>query len=173
MSFFIPLQHQSTGKMVKRWTVGQSHFPVVRRVPRVRPGKHPNLFKIMYKNNEKVWNNNTHLSVNLKTQLRSDRRMKTGKGYPGVLQLDEESVVDEYLCRDPHFTFTEIVPQPTPKRNPHVYDGDYITVTRRADGSYHPNFKPMKVSEGFSVARYASNVANELLWALEGLVGKE
>ena len=79
----------------------------------MRPGKHPNLFKIMYKNNEKVWNNNTHLSVNLKTQLRSDRRMKTGKGYPGVLQLDEESVVDEYLCRDPHFTFTEIVPQPT------------------------------------------------------------
>ena len=66
----------------------------------MRPGKHPNLFKIMYKNNEKVWNNNTHLSVNLKTQLRSDRRMKTGKGYPGVLQLDEESVVDEYLCRD-------------------------------------------------------------------------
>ena len=52
-------------------------------------------------------------------------------------------------------------------------NGKYISVTRRADGSYHPNFKPMKVSEGFSVARYASNVANELLWALEGLVGKE
>ena len=52
-------------------------------------------------------------------------------------------------------------------------NGKYISVTRRADGSYHPNFKPMKVGEGFSVARYASNVANELLWALEGLVGKE
>jgi hypothetical protein len=28
----------------------------------------------------------------------------------------------------------------------------------------------MKVDKDFSVARYASNVANELLWALEGLV---
>ena len=45
-----------------------------------------------------------------------------------------------------------------------------ITVTCRDDGTYHPNFKPMKVDADFSVARYASNVANELLWALEGLV---
>ena len=27
MAFFVPLHHQTTGKMVKRWTVGQSHFP--------------------------------------------------------------------------------------------------------------------------------------------------
>ena len=43
-------------------------------------------------------------------------------------------------------------------------------VSRRSDGSYHPNFKPMKVDKDFSTARYASGVANELLWALEGLV---
>jgi hypothetical protein len=43
-------------------------------------------------------------------------------------------------------------------------------VSRRSDGSYHPNFKPMKVDKDFSAARYASGVANELLWALEGLV---
>ena len=49
-------------------------------------------------------------------------------------------------------------------------DGDFITITRRSDGSCHPNFKPMKVDRDFSVARYASGVANELLWALEGLV---
>ena len=42
--------------------------------------------------------------------------------------------------------------------------------SRRSDGSYHPNFKPMKVDKDFSAARYASGVANELLWALEGLV---
>ena len=29
---------------------------------------------------------------------------------------------------------------------------------------------PMKVDKDFSAARYASGVANELLWALEGLV---
>ena len=30
--------------------------------------------------------------------------------------------------------------------------------------------QPMKVDKDFSAARYASGVANELLWALEGLV---
>ena len=94
----------------------------------------------MKKNNEKVWHNNTHLCVNLKTQLRSDRRAKSGKGYQGILRRDVEC--DEFLY-DEHFTFTEIVPQAPQKRNPHVYDGEFITVTRRSDGSYHPNFKPM------------------------------
>jgi hypothetical protein len=30
----------------------------------------------------------------------------------------------------------------------------------------------LKVDEDFRVARYASGVANELLWALEGLIKK-
>ena len=125
----------------------------------------------MYKNNEKVWNNNTHLSVNLKTQLRSDRRAKTGKGYQGVLQLDEESTVDEYLSRDEHFTFTETLPW-NMKRNPRVFNGKYISVTRQDDGTYRLNFKPLKVDEGFSVERYAFGVYRELHQALNGLVEK-
>ena len=40
----------------------------------------------------------------------------------------------------------------------------------RDDGSLRPNFKPMRVGKDFSVERYATGVANELLWALEGLV---
>ena len=121
------------------------------------------------KANKHGWHTNTDLGCDLKTQLRSDRRAKSGKGYQGILRRDVEC--DEFLY-DEHFTFTEIVPQAPQKRNPHVYDGEFITVTRRSDGSYHPNFKPMKVGEGFSVERYASGVGNELLWALEGLVGK-
>ena len=117
------------------------------------------------------WHRNTDLSVNLKTILRSDRKMKPCKDYQGVLRLDAEGTVEEFLSRDAHYTFVETQPWTT-KRNPRLFNGKYISVTRRADGSYHPNFKPMKVGEGFSVARYASNVANELLWALEGLVGK-
>ena len=30
------------------------------------------------------------------------------------------------------------------KRNPRVFNGEYITVTRRDDGSLRPNFKPIK-----------------------------
>ena len=123
----------------------------------------------MKKNNETFWNNNTHLCVNLKTQLHSDRYAKTGQSYQGVLRRD---VFCEEFCYEDHFTFTETLPQPAQKRNPHVYNGQYITVTRHADGTYRPNLKPMKVDKDFSVAKYASGVANELLWALEGLVGR-
>ena len=44
--------------------------------------------------------------------------------------------------------------------------------SRRA-GSLRLNFLPLKMSPGFSAAEYAVSVANELLWGLEGLVGKE
>ena len=55
----------------------------------------------------------------------------------------------------------------------HIYEGEHITVTRRDDGTYHPNFRPIHTGPGFSVAQYANDVANELMWALEGLVEKE
>ncbi|MBR3081027.1 MAG: addiction module toxin RelE [Prevotella sp.] len=38
------------------------------------------------------------------------------------------------------------------------------------NGTYRPNFKPLNVSVGFNVEHYATGVANELLWALEGLI---
>ena len=47
---------------------------------------------------------------------------------------------------------------------------NYQGVLRRDDGTYHPNFRPIHTGRGFYVQRYASEVANELLWALEGLV---
>ena len=153
--------------MVKRWTVGQSHFPRWAEGPSCETEATPEPIIKMKKNNETFWNNNTHLCVNLKTQLRSDRYAKTGKSYPGVLRRD---VFCEEFCYEDHFTFTETLPQPAQKHNPQVYNGQYITVTRHADGTYRPNLKPMKVDKHFSVAKYASGVANELLWALEGLV---
>ena len=85
------------------------------------------------------WNRNTDLAMNLKTILRSDRSMVTSKGYQGVLRLDSDAVVDEFLCRDAHYTFVETLPQTAGKRNPHVFDGKYITVTRRDDGSSRLN----------------------------------
>ena len=51
--------------------------------------------------------------------------------------------------------------------------GEYITVTRRDDGSYSPNFRPIHTGPGFNVTQYATDVANELLWALGGLVEEE
>ena len=117
------------------------------------------------------WHRNTDLSVNLKTILRSDRKMKPCKDYQGVLRLDAEGTVEEFLSRDAHYTFVETLPWTT-KRNPRLFNGKYISITRRPDGSLRPNFKPLKVTKGFSVERYTFNVYLELHKALKGLVEK-
>ena len=113
------------------------------------------------------WNNNTHLAVDLKTQLRSDRVAKIGKSYTGVLRRDVECEEFRY---DDRFVFTETIPPTAGKRNPHIFDGRYITVTRRDDGSLRLNFKELKVGADFSLDRYALGVYNELCLALGGLV---
>ena len=104
---------------------------------------------------KKVFNHNTHLGVNVKTVLNNDRVMKTGKSYQGE-----------------HFTFVETLPW-SMKRNPRVYNGRYISVTRQDNGDLRPNFKPMKMGDDFTLERYALGVYNELCMALGGLVEEE
>ena len=58
------------------------------------------------------------------------------------------------------------------KRNPCVFRGRLITVTRRDDGSLRPNFKPLHVDKDFTVDGYALEVAGEIREALKGLVGE-
>ena len=98
--------------------------------------------------------------------------MQTSKDYQGVLRRDSDADVDEFLCRDAHYTFIETVPQKSCKRNPRVFDGQYLTITRRSDGSLWPNFKPLRKVTGFTVDGYAIGVCNELRQALKGLVEK-
>ena len=117
------------------------------------------------------WNRSTELCCDVKTILHSDRTLKTGKDYQGVLRRDHGADIDEFRCRDAHYTFIEMLPW-TAKRNPRLYKGKYITITRRPDGTLKPNFRPVKMDADFSPEHYALAVANELMWALEGLVEK-
>ena len=112
------------------------------------------------------WHRNTELSVDLKTILRSDSKMKAGKNYQGILRRDE---ICEEFHYDEHFTFTETQPWTT-KRNPRVFVGEHISVTRRDDGTLRLNFRPLKTDGHFSVERYALAVYNEICMALYGLV---
>ena len=112
---------------------------------------------------------NTILCCDLKTILSSDRIMKAAKDYTGILRREVD--IDE-LRYDEHFTFVETLPW-TMKRNPRVYAGKHITVTRRDDGSLRLNFRPLKTGYDFSIERYALGVYNEICMALEGLVGEE
>ena len=119
---------------------------------------------------EQGWHTNTELGCDVKTLLRSDVRMVVGKEYQGIFRRDSDAEIEEFRCRDPHFTFTETVPQKGAKRNPHMFDGRYITVTRRDDGSLRLNFKELKVGADFNLERYALGVYNELCLALGGLI---
>ena len=119
------------------------------------------------------WNKTTDLGCDVKTILRSDKRMKVGKDYQGVFRLDEEAIVDEYLSRDSHYTFIETIPQTARKRNPRVFEGKYITITRRDDGTFHPNFKPVNIGPGFNIEAYILCVYLEMRMATKGLVEKK
>ena len=125
----------------------------------------------MKKNNENVWHTNTDLGCDVKTILHSDRKMKVGKDYQGVLKLDQEGTIDEFLSRDPHYTFIETLPW-SMKRNPRVFNGKHISVTRQDDGTYRLNFKPLKTGEGFNLEHYALGVYNEICIAIGGLIEK-
>ena len=105
------------------------------------------------------WNTNTDLCVDVKTFLRDDHITQLGKDYTGVLTRDGEE----------HYSFIETQPW-SMKRNPYVFRGKYITITRRDDGSLRPNFRPVRMETGFSVDRYAFEVYRELRKGLSGLV---
>ena len=118
------------------------------------------------------WNHNTDLAVDLKTVLHSDTSMKTGKEYLGVLRRDQEAEIEDYRCRDAHYTFVETMLWST-KRNPHVFRGKRISITRRPNGTLRLNFRPMpKVDADFSVEFFAFEVFHELRHALNGLIEK-
>ena len=106
---------------------------------------------------------NTELGIDLKLITREPGRMHVGKCLKGTITRDAED----------HYTFLETLPPKVYRRNPRVFDGKYITITRKKDGGLQPNFKPIKDWKGFSAVNYANGVANELLWALSSLLEKE
>lgn len=103
---------------------------------------------------------NTHLCVDVKTFLRQERIAKLNKPYQGVLTRDGEE----------HFNFVETSSPTLGKRNPRIFDGKYVTLTLLPDGSFHPNFRHLKLGKDLNVDGYAIGVCNELRRALAGLV---
>lgn len=150
------------------------------RGPRVRPGVFPERTLVMSTkittttppadkyNKEQGWHANTDLGCDLKTLLCSDRKLKARKNYTGVLRLDSEPIVDEFLCRDPHYTFTESAQSAKVcHRNPYHYQGQHVSCTISPDGKPRLNFKQLKLDADFDKYRYAREVMNEVIQALD------
>ena len=108
------------------------------------------------------WFRNTDLCVDVKTFLRDDRYTKIGKDYTGLLRRDSD---DHYL-----FVETEQPASAACKRNPHIFEGKYISVTRRMrDGHIRFNFKDVDFGVGFNPLSFAVEVMREILKALRCL----
>lgn len=106
------------------------------------------------------WHRNSEICVDLKTVLRMDFIAGFGKQYQGQLTRDSED----------RFSFIETLPPAACRRNPRLFDGKYVTLTRWNDGALHLFFKKMKADADFTVDNYAFEVANEIRQALKGLV---
>ena len=110
----------------------------------------------------KGWFRNTDLCMDVKTFLRDDRYTKIGKDYTGLLRRDSD---DHYL-----FVETEQPASAACKRNPHVFNGKYISVTRSLkDGHVRFNFKEVKFGVGFNPLSFSVGVMREILKALRCL----
>lgn len=107
------------------------------------------------------WFRNTELCSDIKTYLCFDRIAKIGKVYKGLLRRDS----------DDHFSFFECSPSANAIiRNPHVFEGKYINVTRRLmDGHIRFNFKEVDFGGRFNPMSYAIGVMTEILKAFKCL----
>lgn len=121
----------------------------------------PKIRQTMKKDFQNFMFTNTEVCVDLKLVTRKPGATRLGTNLKGSLTKDE----------DYHYTFIEDASER--KRNPHVFIGRFITVTRRPDGSLRMNFRPVPMGKNFSTFNYARGVANEIIWALEGLREEE
>ena len=107
------------------------------------------------------WFRNTELCSDIKTYLCFDRIAKIGKEYKGLLRRDS----------DEHFSFFECSPSANAIiRNPHVFEGKYINVTRRLmDGHIRFNFKEVDFGGRFNPMGFAIGVMKEIIMAFKCL----
>lgn len=107
------------------------------------------------------WFRNTELCSDIKTYLCFDRIAKIGKVYKGLLRRDSDDHFSFFECRLSAYAII---------RNPHVFEGKYINVTRRLmDGHIRFNFKEVDFGGRFNPMSYAIGVMTEILKAFKCL----
>ena len=109
------------------------------------------------------WFRNTELCSDIKTYLCFDRIAKIGKVYKGLLRRDSDDHFSFFECRPSASAYVSI-------RNPHVFEGKYINVTRRLmDGHIRFNFKEVDFGGRFNPMGFAIGVMKEIIMAFKCL----
>ena len=98
---------------------------------------------------------NTELDVDLKLVTQEQGLMELGEYLDGMITRDGED----------HFTFVENATEQrkAERRNPSIYEGQWINVKRRADGTVYPTFKRTKGIGAGKLGDYAVSTTCELL----------
>ncbi len=84
-----------------------------------------------------------------------DHHMRVGEKRTGELTMTEE---------DEKFEFVEKTPE-TYRRNPTVFQGEYINVHRDKEGHYQVHLRKMELSNRFNANRVGDAIKTELLTA--------
>ena len=108
---------------------------------------------------------NTELGIDLKLMTRKPGRLAIGEYLDGIITRDGED----------HFSFSQddsckkkvkVI-----QRNPHVYEGTFININRKPDGSLYPTFNRPRFTKKFTFQDFCWGAANELRMVI-GLVEK-
>lgn len=99
---------------------------------------------------------NNCLCIDLKTVMQQDALLEKGKCYTGVLSRTDEE----------HYRFEESIRRARAPRNPKLFDGNHISMTRMMNGKYQLHLKTMEAA-AIEPAKYAFEVYGEILDALK------
>ncbi len=105
---------------------------------------------------------NTEPCVDIKLLTREPGRIPIGKYLDGAITRDA----------DDHFLFIENATDKkrndVQQRNPHVYEGVYININRKPDGTLYPTFNRPQFNEQFTCIEFCRRAAEELIQVASG-----
>ena len=109
------------------------------------------------------------LCCDLQVNLLDDNLLMPEKRYLGVLRSKLQT---EGNINGDQLEFTEVeVPLTACRRNLHLFEGKYVTITLRPDGSLRLNFRKAEL-DGINIDTFCLEVANEIRQALKSVIGK-
>lgn len=114
-------------------------------------------FAVAYRQHNATVYPNTEPCVDLKLLTRQPGRLPVGDYLDGALTHDG----------DDHFLFIENATDKkcmtVTQRNPHIYEGRFINVNRKPDGTLYPTFNRPRFTPEFNFKHFCLAAAEELL----------
>lgn len=99
---------------------------------------------------------NTELGIDLKLMTRKPGRLAVGEYLDGTITRDGEDHFS-FIQDDSSKKKVKVI-----QRNPHVYEGTFININRKPDGTLYPTFNRPRYTKKFTFQDFCWEAANEL-----------